>query len=313
LAGLLLAVVASLCQLSATRANEDLCAAEPPPVDAQRAVLSPLVAQLDDPDYRVRTAASLALLQAGSAAAPLLTDAARTGSLETRARAVEILSRLAATVEPQTADVVDDALESLQSSAGTVGERARLTWEQHRGLREQRAVAMIEKLGGRVHFSERALVFVPEEVADRRIPDIEHIVIGKDWKGGDAGLKHLSRLSRLGVVYRVRQAPISEAAVEKLADAGVRVQLRGALLGVVGDADNNGELGCLIRAVREGTPAHAAELLPGDLIVKLDDQPVTSFEDLIKLLLDAEPEQEVRLTYRRGVDEYEARLKLGAW
>lgn len=76
------------------------------------------------------------------------------------------------------------------------------------------------------------------------------------------------------------------------------------MFGVVpsGQADF-GENGLLVRAVLSGSPADKARLEPGDRIVKLNDTPVNTREDMLKILLSLEPGQTVSITYCKAGTE----------
>jgi serine protease Do len=80
------------------------------------------------------------------------------------------------------------------------------------------------------------------------------------------------------------------------------------LRGAVGLPERDG---VLVRAVQEGTPAAAAGLERGDLIVALDGHAVRDVDDLYSAL-DAAAAEDARLAVVRGVEERELQVSLGA-
>ncbi|MBN1590581.1 MAG: YidC/Oxa1 family insertase periplasmic-domain containing protein, partial [Pirellulales bacterium] len=73
----------------------------------------------------------------------------------------------------------------------------------------------------------------------------------------------------------------------------------GGYLGrVTMERDKQGK-GCLVQTVGRGTPAERAGLKPGDLITKLDGQPVTGAKKLHELLAKKKPGRSVKLTVVR--------------
>jgi S1-C subfamily serine protease len=91
--------------------------------------------------------------------------------------------------------------------------------------------------------------------------------------------------------------------VDQLIAEGV---VRYSFLGIQGetvspnDATRLGvQAGARVRQVEPGTPAQTAGLLPDDVIIQADGEPVQSMSDLIALLRERRVGQEVRITYVR--------------
>src|SRR5690606_7750722 len=59
-----------------------------------------------------------------------------------------------------------------------------------------------------------------------------------------------------------------------------------------------------------GGPAAGAGLLPGDVIVRVDDRPVGTPDELVVYLRSREPGEQVTLVYERDGAEHEVRLTL---
>ncbi|MBE7493198.1 MAG: trypsin-like peptidase domain-containing protein [Planctomycetes bacterium] len=89
--------------------------------------------------------------------------------------------------------------------------------------------------------------------------------------------------------------------------------LQSAFLGVNIETGFRPEMqpGALIRNVIYGTAADRAGLRAGDLITRVGDTPVTSFEDLSRQLRQLQPGDKVLLTYRRDGREHTIEVFLG--
>ena len=59
------------------------------------------------------------------------------------------------------------------------------------------------------------------------------------------------------------------------------------------------------------TPAEAAGLREGDIVVAVDGEPVESMTDLAGIIRDYDPDEEITLTVLRGDEELEIDLVLG--
>ncbi|MCL2116804.1 MAG: YidC/Oxa1 family insertase periplasmic-domain containing protein [Planctomycetaceae bacterium] len=70
------------------------------------------------------------------------------------------------------------------------------------------------------------------------------------------------------------------------------------------------EYGCPVQVVGQGTPAEAAGLQPGDVIVQFNNTDIASFEDLRKALLATKPNQTCKLTVQRAEAEVKLEVRL---
>lgn len=86
------------------------------------------------------------------------------------------------------------------------------------------------------------------------------------------------------------------------------VYKQGGFLGVV---CNNFMPRCQIDAVKPGGAAANAGLQPGDVIVRIDDQPIGTFEDLQLQIGSHLPGDEVEITFERLEEVDKVKLKLG--
>lgn len=273
------------------------------------------VAALDHHDFAVRQAATQRLMQADPAQALEAVARVTHGrNLEAAIRATEILATWYGRKDllDNDADGIEAALEELIPRLGCVAEQASLSWEQHRVIREKRTIAKLESLGARITPSEEFFVDVDGE--GTQLPVIQHIVIGKKWRGGDAGLRYILRLTDVRVVYRVNGAPVTDAGIELLTDADVRVEPRGAFLGVQGSQNvfgNDPEItGAIIDKVSPGSPADKGGLRPGDVVQQFAGKPVAGFTELIEILKETEPGEKIEASVIRIVSGEVKPLKL---
>jgi hypothetical protein len=112
----------------------------------------------------------------------------------------------------------------------------------------------------------------------------------------DAGLLRLQKLSDLHTLMLVNCPKLTAQAIADFQTAcpSVSVVRRGnALLGIAGETV---PAGCQILTVASGLAAHNAGLRSGDIITKLDDQPVTGYESLTDLLLTRQPGEKIKVT-----------------
>ncbi|HYV01287.1 MAG TPA: PDZ domain-containing protein, partial [Actinomycetota bacterium] len=70
--------------------------------------------------------------------------------------------------------------------------------------------------------------------------------------------------------------------------------------------------GLLVRFVEEGSPAEAAGIQQGDLIVGAGGEPVTNADELLRVLDGLQPGTTVELELLRGTDERSASVTLTA-
>ena len=266
-----------------------------------------LIADLDNSDFRVRQQATVKLSKAGASAVAPLVEATTHKSLEVSVRAVQILASLYASDNDDDAvNRTELALEQLRlSKSHSVASRANNVLRRHYlTVRRPRAVAAIKKLGGRVHY--RTSVKTTTETADLNTP-IQYILLGKDWKGGEKGLKYIKRLQALPQLYLIRGVPISETAIAELERElpQMMIQYRSkAYLGIQGHP-RPGQFGCIIGQVTDGAAAKKAGIMPGDEIVRFGDDPVPDFETLIELIKKYGPGDKiaVRIIRRNGKRE----------
>lgn len=111
-------------------------------------------------------------------------------------------------------------------------------------------------------------------------------------------------VEREGASVKVEAALAAPSRPKKLAE-------RRAVLGL-GMAPTESEEGVAVRFVQPGTPAAAAGLRPGDVLVKVNDASLGVALAMNDALADKEPGDTVNLTYRREGVESQVRVKLAA-
>ncbi len=295
--------------------------------------VSRLVLQLDAEDFSVREGAVRRLLELGPAAIPTLEQTAGNDSPDVAQRALGLLERLFVDGCLSTADEAERALERLTASpTAGASRRALAILAGHQRLREQRAVAAIRELGGKVEYEEidpgqlAMMQWGPFGGFENRIsiPDFPfariHIMLLKDWRGGEAGLRHVARLEYNWGAYlpgcgidvtNIRGNGVPLESVQKLAARlpGVQIQERGASLGI---RCQRAEM-CMIAGVMPNGAAERSGVLPGDTVVRFDGETITSFPDLVGRLMDRLPGEEVDMQVERGGDLMNLRVTLGGW
>ncbi|MBL8814962.1 MAG: M20/M25/M40 family metallo-hydrolase [Planctomyces sp.] len=69
--------------------------------------------------------------------------------------------------------------------------------------------------------------------------------------------------------------------------------------------------GVMVRAVREGSPAATAGVMVGDVVLKVSDSKLESYQNLIEILTKSKPGDKLKLLVKRGTDETEIIVELG--
>ena len=178
-----------------------------------------LVAELDSESYQARRQATRTLAQQGAVAVPRVLAAAQGRSLETTARAVEVLKYLGMSPDDVTEEAAYAALEQLaQLPAPSAATRATAALRTLKETRQDRTVARIRDLGGNVSepYSPTVLaggkfrvmarggggvMFIgPGDIAEHVHGDSSTIAVTIDaekWKPGKEGLRTLRKLSSI--------------------------------------------------------------------------------------------------------------------
>ena len=77
------------------------------------------------------------------------------------------------------------------------------------------------------------------------------------------------------------------------------------------DATTDRPSGAVLTRISAGSPASAAGLQVGDLVVRIDEQPVTDASDLVLALRSCEPGQDVVVQIHRADERLPVSVRLG--
>jgi hypothetical protein len=307
-----------------------LLAARGPAVADQPGQITAWIEQLSADQFAQREAATRSLAAAGRAAIEPLKEAIARGDLEVGSRAVEILREMLAGEDADAAAAAEQALESLAEGKDVaVASLAEATLDFHTiGLAEA-ARTKLESLGAVV--SEE---FMPS--GQRGL----FLLFNANWMGKSEDLRLLARLrgvARLGlhgvrldeaslaVLGRLRGIErlelygtgVDDRALAALAEKlpHVRIDVRkGGKLGVAGQAIG----ACVINHVQDGSAAARGGVQPGDIILRIDGEPVASFEALTERVGRRGPGEKIDLEIERGVpggepQRFKRTVELGGW
>ncbi len=283
------------------------------------------IEQLDSDRYLTREEATQKLVAAGAAA-------------------FDVLLEVANGDKPEPAD---RAIWALQQGAGDDDENVQ--WEAHTHLAqvEDRPLLVARSLLALAEIKHRRAVTrilaqgakIMEPGADEVFGRTRErqIVLDKEWRGGDEGLKDVAAVRDIRVVF-IRGADVTPTGIAKLSKMPYLQQLliygvklsdeqvtdlkhqlakvpfvdfrRGALLGIT--SQQNGPK-AIVGSVRPNTAAAAAGLLPGDIIEQLDGQDVGNFQHLTSLISKHYAGDEVTLQIARGKDTLTQKIQFGSW
>lgn len=293
--------------------------------------ISKWVEQLGGDSYLVREQASRNLLRAGRAAIPDLAVAADGADLERATRAVRILLRHLHGEDKNLSYEATRAVAELKNRPLERAEaRSRLA-----DMREKKAVAEVFKLG-----AVMAPKGDPQSNVEQDIPPVDGVVrclkLSAKWQGGNEGLdavNDLRSLDELSIfnesitdegLERLRDLPqcskilicnsrVSAEAAAKLQERlpHARVDFRrGALLGV---RNNPVHDNAVIGEVTEGSAAAAAGLEKGDKIVKFNDKPINTFQELTGQIRLCSPGDKATLEIERSGKRITKVVTFGRW
>lgn len=313
IAGLWLSCIAVIGFVTLTPSRGEETPATPPVATAAKPTADDIerwIQDLNAPEFPKREEATRRLIAAGPIAAEALVKGAQSSSLEATCRINTILRTWYTSGKDDLIEPAEEAIEKLAESKNRhASSRAAATLEQYATtIRQDRAIAQIKQLGGTVEESNlggRLRVVSPEDTK------FYMVILGRSWRGGEDGLKYLRRVAGLRTLYLLQDQTtgkivtpgVTQDRVDELHRAipPLVIDYRGpAFLGVKTMANNTL---CRIDEVPPDTPASRAQLLPGDVIFLFDEQPVNSFQDLVKQIGTKQPGDVVKLEVLRGLDD----------
>jgi PDZ domain len=307
-----------LCESRPLLAGDGPVAASRPGKAAGKTIAT-LVSELGHERYAVRQQATVELSKRGVKAIAALTVAARNSDPETAARAVQVLEMIYTDLQADEATVTkaESALDALKSTRrAAVAKLAAQVFSRHDDLREKRAIAAIERLGGIIKYDLDAIgnaPFAPDQ------SQVGFVVLGSKWKGGDDGLKYIARLPNLNALYVARNkkfTPISLKAQNKLQRElpNLKIEERGlACLGVRGQAGTFNNVGCYIQSVEKNSAAARGGLRASDIITQFAGKRVATFGQLVEQIGEHNPGDNVEVQVLRNGRLKSLKVKLGEW
>ncbi len=290
--------------------------ADDPPAASKAAVPKPSpdeieqwIRDLNAPEFMRREAATRQLIATGSDAAELLVKAAPSSSLEATCRIMVILRTWYTSGKDELVEPAETAIEQLaQSKNRHMAVRSAAILDQYRlTIRQDRAIAEIQKLGGQVKYLEARM-----QLRGTDEPEFM-VILGRQWNGGDEGLKYVRRLFSINALYLTHDRKTQKITTPGITADGLaalqrempqlRVQYRGsAFLGITQDPRLTL---CRVFNIEPKSPADVAQLERGDVIIRFNDQPVADFEALIDFIKDKQPGDVIKLEVLRSADENE--------
>jgi hypothetical protein len=305
-------ILALLCLGSAVESER------PQPLDAE--TVARLVRELDAADYQARSRATRQLAQGGAEVVELLKPAMTEGSLERRYRALDVLGKIYSRGDADSFDAIEVILDLTSRNPNTsLAATAQNLLEANYETRQRLAIADIQKLGGKILHSAPREVGPPGDAdPERELPRniVSAVILDQEWKGGDDGLKHVKRLTRLTFMYRVKAANISDEAIQDLSQAlpGLTIEVRGgAYFGITGSRLVGAGERCRISSVSPGGPAANAGIQPEDVILQFDGLAVKDFTQLIDLIATKSPHDKIAVALERNGQPLNVTVELLPW
>lgn len=310
--------------------------------------------QLDSDLFATREEATQQLIAAGAVAVQPVTDTIIRGSPEAAMRGIHILRELALSGEANTEAAARAALQTIvDGKPGSIARRAASTIATLDALRQQRALADLERLGAKVSIAQTLIGVQPFQ-------EMQSVEIGEAWQGEEKDLWRLKWLSQVDqIVFRrvkiseevlahvtslknlkvleVKYVPIDDRAIEHLKELkgvlairlygtaiskGGADKLQAALANAKIDLRQGGFMGVggqahpqgfAVTIVHPGSAADKADLRVKDVIVKYHDKPIADFEALTAEISKNRPGDMIRLEVLRDEQTVVKSLTLGEW
>jgi Zn-dependent M28 family amino/carboxypeptidase len=122
----------------------------------------------------------------------------------------------------------------------------------------------------------------------------------------------LNVIAKLGETIATEQTRLAFQKSESNPHAGAAFTRSGAWLGIMPDyTTTDGDQGCGLDGVTPGSPAEAAGLKGGDLIVGWNGEKLNNIKHLMEFLGKSKPGEKVKMKVKRGDEMVELEVKLG--
>ena len=271
------------------------------------------VAALRTADYAVRAAAQSRLTAAGEDAFEEVVAAVGDRG-EAGERAANVLAEWAFAQDGPFAERCERELYRLaDEGAPEAAVRAAGVLSANRALRVKRGVESLEELGATCACFEPYLAAAHGRRPQRPDEGNPVVVLEKPFRGSAEDLWLLRRFSEVpgvAVYCTMRELNDGDVAAATADMTGVLVQFRGGALAIRG---NSFERACVISSVTAGEAADRAGLGPQDVVWRMNDTPITRFDDLVQALYPLSWEDEVTLRVQRGNVVADVDVKLSKW
>jgi hypothetical protein len=271
------------------------------------------VRELGSDRFDERERAMKRLGEAGAVAIDPLAEAARGTSLEVTCRSIRALESIAQRADRDSFEAAQNVLEALAEGKNrSAAHRANVALGGLGAPRSRHAKARIVELGAIIRPRVLPRGIIDEDDAQVKI----QVILNRRWKGGEEGLVYLRRIdpAELDTVYVTPGSKLTGDAMAELAKAvphlNNRIVDRGdAMLGVACD-----DVGmCLVNRVVQGTAAARCGLKEGDVIVKYDGVPITSFQQLTAITKKHDVGDKIVIEVNRDGEVLELEATLGDW
>jgi len=310
-------------------AGRALASDETGETQASPAQIAVWIAELDADQYLVREQATRKLLEAGRPALDALLVAAEGQRMEAADRAVWILRRLGRSADNGLAIAALERLVQIRSRPLLV-EWAELELAQ-------RSVALCQEqlgpLGAEVSQREEQIALDGNTMT---MATVVHARLTDQWKGTSEDMRCLVEL-RGQRFFRLEGAAVDDSVVAlfeqkeklrflQLLDTKVTTQAVDALKerhpeayvymrnqALMGVSCANHPAGVLVQLVQPGTGAAAAGVVPGDVIVSIEGQPLPDFDRLTARIAQRNPGDQVEVEILRGNQRMKRLVTLGRW
>lgn len=272
---------------------------------------------LDSEDFNTREKATQELPQYGEPVIEPLQKITRGDSLEAAIRAILVLEQIYASGKEESVAKAEDTLDLLTKARNpSVATRAKEAIGRNAVIWEKRAVVKIREFGGKVKLWT-AKDIAKAELYKKIIPgQVRYVVLGAKWNGNEKGLRYITRISNLEILYVINGHPLKELALEDLMKAmpTTRFQSRDsdAMLGISSNFQIQGG-GCFVKEVSEGLAAQKAGIKPGDIIVQFDGTKVENFDFLVDLIGKREAGDTVDVVLYRDSRLITLKVTLSSW
>jgi hypothetical protein len=297
---------------------------------ARQPAVSELVKQLDANQFEVRERATEELKRRGVEAIPAIIAATHHSSLEQGQRCMAVLESYLTAEDPQLNEQTEAALMKLaQQESGWAAQRAQNSLRMIRTMRQPLALQKLRTLGATIAQQPDYRTQGEQEI-------ITVILDAKTWKGTEKDFELLRRIpdlrsvnifgelvkeEQLVALREIKELEAVNLYGTRLSDNGLKqlqeklgdrvLRRNGGMLGISGDQGS--VEGCMVNTVQPKSAAENAGLIPGDLIVKIDNQKIETFRDLTTYIATKSGGDKVSVEYLREGKSNTTQAQLDQW